>query len=403
MMIVEDLRWPGVVVVGGGGTGLLTALELDRRGFAVLVIEHVALCSGQTGQCHGWLHRGGVFPDAPVEQADQLDRGARCWLELMEHGPESGDVMSCYLGGRQEQTLTAVSAVWRRIGLGHERADVPGGACTWSVRAPERAVVPVGILRAAVAGSGVALRDAEAVRFLPSRRGSRAAALVVRTGQRLVRLHADAFVLANGAGIATVLPDPALASGIAGRLSFMLVVRSSTVPDWAFAIPEQEALGLFGVPRTSARSRCLLLSNFLSYAVTTDISHAQANWLAGTRTTIRRFLPRTWSADDALCGVYPAVKVEPTRALALGVAGMAVLSTPFTNVSAGVPGKLVLAPLLARQLADAVAPHADPPDRRCVVSDLTSTVTDRLAPVGWGPEEWQVTPLVRRATLFDEG
>jgi len=385
------LRWPGVIVVGGGVTGLLTAMELDRCGVPVLVLEQTALCSGQTGQAHGWLHRGGIYPDAQPRDIEQLDRGSRCWAELAERNGSADALISCWIGGLQDLTRSAITVIWDKLGITHEAVDATG-ACGWMIKTPEMAIVPLDVLRAALAKSRVVLRRAEAVELLADNQGSNTAAvLVARVGQRLIDIGADAFVLANGAGISALVPETAAA--VVSRLSFMLVVRSAAAWNRGVAIPEQEALGLLGVPRSSAQHRYLLLSNFVSYSPTADLRLSRTNWLAGIWPTVQRFLPDLWQAEDALWGIYPAVKVEPQRHVALGVADMALLQTRFANVAAGVPGKLTLAPLLAGRLADAVAPHARPQ------AAASGELVEQLPVAFWGPEEWEVTPLVRRSTL----
>jgi hypothetical protein len=220
---------------------------------------------------------------------------------------------------------------------------------------------------------------------------------MVHAGPRAVSIRATAFVLTSGTGIGGLLPGPDVSRRLTHRLSFMLVVRSDSVCGTGLAIPEQEALGLFAVPRTRDGQRYLLLSNFVSYSPGIDISAARSNWLAGIVPTMARFLPGVWAAPDALWGLYAAVKVEPVRDLAVGVAGPAEFSTAFANVWAGVPGKLVLAPILAERLADNVAGHV--PGRCPPPCDDLAGV---LPPVSWGPEEWQLTPLVSRATMFGQ-
>ncbi len=387
--------WPGVVVVGGGATGLLTALELDRRGLAALVVEKTALCAGQTGQCHGWLHHGAIFTDAQPDEFRLLHRGARRWEQLAA-GLDGDVAVPCDLAGLHQPTRAAVAAVWDRLGLRYESADITGEAYRWRLRGPEFAVVPVEVLRAALAASGVVLRRALAVELRTTGDAGRATALVVHAGPHAVSIRAAAFVLASG-GIGGLLSGSDAPGRLTRRLSFMLIVRFNSVGGCGLAIPEQEALGLFAVPRTRDGKRYLLLSNFVSYTPGADISAARANWLAGIVPTIARFLPDIWSASDALWGLYAAVKVEPARDLALGVAGPAKLATAFANVWVGVPGKLVLAPILAEHLADHVAEHLTD---RC--SQPCDDPAGALPPVSWGPEEWQMTPLVRRATMFGE-
>jgi glycine/D-amino acid oxidase-like deaminating enzyme len=392
----EPVDWPGAVVVGGGATGLLTALELDRRGLAALVVEETALCSGQTGQCHGWLHHGAVFTDAEPDEFDLLDRGARQW-ERLAGGLDGGLAVPCYLAGRHQFTRDAIAAIWDRLRLRYENADTTGEAYGWRLRGPENAVVPIEVLRAALATSGVVIRRAQAVELQVRGDVGRATALVVHAGPHVASVQAAAFVLATGAGMGGLLPGSDVPARLTRRLSFMLVVRSDSIGGCGLAVPEQEALGLFAVPRAKDGKRYLLLSNFVSYIPSTDISAARANWLAGIGPTVARYLPRIWSAPDALWGLYSAVKVEPVRDLALGVAGPAEIPTGFTNVWAGVPGKLVLAPILAERLANHVAEYlAD----RCPQPRHPPAAA--LPPVPWGPEEWQLTPLVRCATMFGE-
>jgi hypothetical protein len=385
-----EVRWPGVVVVGGGATGLLTALELDQRGIPAVVIEQGFLCSGQTGQCHGWLHRGTVFPDASAADVSELDRGARRWARL---APRSGAAITCQLAGVHEETRTSVIAAWDRLGLGHQSATVLGGGPRWLVEGPELAIVPRDVLKRILVDSTVALRCARAIE-LRQRAGTDAAGqLRVVAGDRVLHLSADAFVVAGGTGLDALLPD---LSGLLRRLSFMLVIRSAAVGEKGIAIPEQEALGLFAVPRTDGDRRFLLVSNFMSYSPATELRHVRTSWLRGIGATFSRFLPELWQADDARWGVYGAIKIEPARDLALGVPRAQLLPTRYANVVAGVPGKLTVAPLLAERLAAAVAPFA----ARSRQAQAADALPPELPPAVWGPEEWQVTPLVRRETLF---
>lgn len=386
----EQVCWPGVVVVGGGVTGLLTALELDRQGVQTLVLEQGSLCSGQTGQCHGWLHRGAVFADAEPEELRLLDRGAERWKDLA--GAVSG--WGCALGGQQEDTRRAVAAVWDHLARPYISTTQPHAGCAWTLAGPETAVVPVDVLKEAVSASGVALRGGRVTALQPGPDRRVARAVSVQAEGRSVSIAADGFVLAGGAGLPELVPDLALTR----RLSFMLVVSGFDLPESGLAVPEQDALGLFVVPRRKVGSRVLLISNFVSYAPDTDVRYSEANWLAGIAPTVLSHLPQVWSDTTARWGIYPAVKAEPARDLVLGVTGPAVWSTQYGNVWAGVPGKLVLAPVLAERLATKLL---NGPQRRDsgAATDWRELLSS-LPAVPWGPEEWEVTPLVRRETLF---
>ncbi|MGY5060721.1 FAD-dependent oxidoreductase [Streptomyces sp. 900105755] len=404
--------WPGIVVVGGGVTALLTALELDSRGVPALVIEKTGLCSGQTGQCHGWLHRGAVFPDAGPHDVDQLDRGVRQWERIQARVSGHSSALPCHIAGLHERTRRAVTGMWQRLGRPYRPTDLPAGEFAWSLSGPESAIVPLEVLRAALVDTGVALRAGRVTRLIPDQAGTRAQALLVAAGQRTYQVRADGFVLANGAGL-TALLNPEDRAAVSHRLSFMLVVRSARAPRSGIAVPEQEALGLFAVPRQDVRGRRhLLVSNFMSYAPSADPTWTCQNWLAGLRPTLSRFLPQVWSDGDAVWGVYPAVKAEPRRRQTLGVSDLAVLPAFLENVTAGVPGKLVLAPLLAGRLAAAATRAVVLRDDRTVragepagtpASGVGADVLSVLPPAPWGPEEWEYTPLVRQKTLFEAG
>lgn len=60
-----------VIIVGGGATGLWTALDLSLRGFSVALIERSQIGSGTSGKFHGLLHSGARYavndPDAAIE------------------------------------------------------------------------------------------------------------------------------------------------------------------------------------------------------------------------------------------------------------------------------------------------------------------------------------------------
>lgn len=67
----ERIRWPGVVVVGAGVTGLLVTERLRRSGVPVLLVEQRGLGAGQTGHCHGYLHRGYIYHAARRVSAER--------------------------------------------------------------------------------------------------------------------------------------------------------------------------------------------------------------------------------------------------------------------------------------------------------------------------------------------
>lgn len=387
---------PGVLVVGAGATGLITALELHRRGVPSLVLERESACAMQSGQCHGWLHRGAVFPEAADSEVAELAAGADWWQEAAERRwLIEGEVL-----GTDPDGADRVTRLWTQLSVAHSVADLAEPPLNWSVRGGEPSVVPSEVLRAAATAAGVVVRAADVRELLPGPDRRYVGGVRVTAGPRALDVRAPVVVLAAGSGISRLVPSAAVLSE---RLSFMLVVRSEEAPARAFTVPEQQALGLMVVPRDRAGRRHLLVSNFVSYAATAEVRHARRAWLHGVGATVRELLPRVWTDPDALWGTYGAVKVERERQrqLGLGVPGAAVLDTPFKNVLAGVPGKLVLAPVLAAHISD-----------RCVEllasgrggEVPSSEWLDALLPQAtWGPEAWQLTPLMSRGTVFSAG
>lgn len=390
---------PGVVVVGAGATGLVTAIELRRRGVPVLVLERSTVCAMQSGQCHGWLHRGAVFPEASTSEVAELVDGARWW----EQAAGAAGLIDGEISGSDPGTAERVQALWDRLEVPYEISDLPDPPLGWSARGGEPSVVPLSVLRDAAEAAGVQVHSGEVTAIEPAPGDAGLAqALTVSSGSTRLRLHAPVVVLAAGASITRLVPGAA--AQLSERLSFMLVARSDFAPRRAVTIPEQASFGLMVVPREREGRRYLLVSNFVSYAASAGLQPARQAWLHGVGATVRTILPHVWADPDALWGTYAAVKVEPERHLGLGVPGARLLDTPFRNVLAGVPGKLVLAPVLAGRLAarcEALLAEVSPPARP--LSPPVGRLDAHLVEVPWGPEAWELTPLVGRATVFGRG
>lgn len=81
------MRDGDVIVAGAGMAGLLTALDLARRGARVVLVEPSRAGSGQSGQSHGYLHRGYAYgPDEPLLPT-LLGRAHDHWKELLARIP----------------------------------------------------------------------------------------------------------------------------------------------------------------------------------------------------------------------------------------------------------------------------------------------------------------------------
>jgi hypothetical protein len=397
----DTIDWPGVVVVGGGATGILTAIYLRDKGEAVLLLESRSLCSGQTGKCHGWIHRGSVFPDASQRDVEDLQKGASAWRSLATSSGDEPFTPEAVVAGVGSRTRRQVEQACPEARSGAaDDSDLPElQAVSWKIRTAESAIVPRDVLRAALARAEVVPRRAEALGFVGGPGvARRAETLVVRGPEgRLVGIKARGYVLAAAWGVPKILANQGDCS--TRRLSFMLVARSPHLFGRPFAIPERRSLGVFGVPRSAGNSRYLLISNFISYSVRTDLEHALDTWLSGIEPVLRSNLPGVWRDQDARWGVYPAIKTEPAREQTLGVPQMRRVETGYSNVVAGLTGKLTLAPMLAGQLsAEVLRQSRDEP-----ANTGGRLSPDALPAADWSPEEWEITPLCRRATLFGGG
>jgi len=60
-----------VIVIGGGATGVFTALDLTLRGLNVALVERDALASGTSGKFHGMLHSGARYAVNDPESAKE--------------------------------------------------------------------------------------------------------------------------------------------------------------------------------------------------------------------------------------------------------------------------------------------------------------------------------------------
>ncbi len=65
------VRETDVLVIGGGATGLGTALDLGLRGVKAVLVEMGDFCSGTTGRNHGMLHCGARYVARDLETAKE--------------------------------------------------------------------------------------------------------------------------------------------------------------------------------------------------------------------------------------------------------------------------------------------------------------------------------------------
>lgn len=368
------MRHGDVIVAGAGVAGLLSALALARRGIHVVLVEPLRAGAGQSGQSHGYLHRGYAYgPDEPRLPA-LLSSASEHWRSLLALiQPVTADSTIAF------SDLAAVHRAeryWRDSGLAVRPRTTPGWLSGTSVACFGSAepTYNVGdILRGLwthARSAGVESRPGTVERIEESGDGVRARITEPDGGAAVV--HARAAVLAAGAGTPRLLARSALPAAVHLRRAFMLVLRGR-LPAVSVLFPEREEHGLFLASRVGADGRVTwLVSDFQSFDSGGDPGQLAGWWARRVLLTLQRVVDAAMLARiDAVSG-YSATKsgllpASGTVAHEFGMellGGRAVVSTP---------SKLTLAPLAAR--------HA--------VRTVEARLGMRLADPAWGP----VTPV----------
>ncbi|MFH9725967.1 FAD-dependent oxidoreductase [Streptomyces sp. NPDC017254] len=399
-----SIRWPGVVVVGAGVTGLLVTERLRQRGVPVLLVEQRGLGAGQTGHCHGYLHRGYIYRRLGAPQQSVLDGCAEWWSRRLAGaggdafvGEES--VIGFTGAGEREETLAA----WTSLGMPWKEVGAPGLAGTVGTFAvPEATVSPRAAVRA-VAGIAASTPGVRGRAVLPRLSGRAVSALEILTDEGTLTVSAPAYVLAAGLGTPGLLGPWARALGMRTRLSYMLVCRSGRDLPGAFCLPEDSAQGLFVASRPAGRDRVYLMSTFVNFWPSAEDEDARRSWLGAVSRVLATHVPGLWDDPDARWGLYPAGKIEVDVPDDGGLPEGGVLDVGWDNAVAVLPGKFVLAPLYADRCLDRLARLTDLDRLR---DPSPAAAGSPLGPYGpgessWAAEDWEMTPLFSRAALFD--
>lgn len=239
---------------------------------------------------------------------------------------------------------------------------------------------------------------------LPRLSGRAVSELEILTDEGTTTVSAPAYVLAAGLGTPGLLGPWARALGMRTRLSYMLVCRSGRDLPGAFCLPADSAQGLFVASRPAGRDRVYLLSTFVNFWPSAEDDDARRSWLTAAGRVLATHVPALWDDPDARWGLYPAGKIEvdlPDEGGGLPEGG--VLDVGWDNAVAVLPGKFVLAPLYADRCVERLARLTDL-DRLRGPSPVTPG--SPTGPYGsgdssWAAEDWEMTPLFRRAELFD--
>lgn len=116
-----EARTPGVlpsrrdaIVVGGGVSGLLTAIELRKQGRTVAVLEARNVGNAQSGRNLGFIREQG----REACEAEPMRHAATRWRELAsEHGPRLGWTGGGHLSIARDEAGMAQVAAWNDIAI----------------------------------------------------------------------------------------------------------------------------------------------------------------------------------------------------------------------------------------------------------------------------------------------
>ncbi|MCC2321235.1 NAD(P)/FAD-dependent oxidoreductase [Cellulomonas xiejunii] len=351
------MRDVDVIVAGGGMAGLLTALTLARRGVHVVLVEPSRLGAGQSGQSHGYLHRGYAYgPDEPRLPA-LLASARQHWQGLLEEIRPVTDRSTVAFS--EPAAVRRAERYWRESGLDVVPQPTPGWLTDTSVACFGSAEPTYNVgdilrgLGVQADAAGIEVCRGAVERVEQSGDGVRVRATGTDSGTQL--LHARTAVLAAGAGTPGLLVRSRLPAVVQLRQALMLVLRGR-LPAVSALFPGQEEHGLFLASRVAADGRSTwLVSDFQSFdSGGRDVGQLAGWWARRALLTLRRVVAAAVLARvDSVSG-YTAIKsgLLPSSGTVAHEFGIQLLDG---RVVVACPSKLTLAPLAARSTADVVA------------------------------------------------
>lgn len=351
----NPVRVGDVLVVGAGAAGLLIAHKLASEGLEVSLLEANGIGSEQSNHSHGYMHRGHIYAAPSPRLVAALNEGANWWRDTMkaaEYHP-LGEAIATFTN---PHTARTAAQKWNEAGLIFEPTSdtaVVGEGTHFRTEEATFNFTPWLLdMRTHLGSSGVHTIHGRADSLIRS--DSEITGVLTRCGNRSVVLHARYYVLAAGTGNLPLVSTATRYRGRAiNRLSFMMILRGSTLPQISLVSPENETYGLFVVSRTSPdSSTSWLVSNFLGFS---DSSSIDAKWSYWARATLRTLRDRTsvFDSSDLEWAGYAAPKGE-LRTVRGSLDIHSIEHYSLTNLSVVSPSKLTLAPMLARDTVDDV-------------------------------------------------
>jgi glycine/D-amino acid oxidase-like deaminating enzyme len=367
-----------VLIVGGGVTGLLTGIGLAAAGVDVTVAEAGRPGDGQSGACHGYLHRGYAYGPNEAGLSGLLRTAHGYWRPLVD-GFSPVTSSSTVLFGTHEAARTSVRR-WRGEDLAVSAVTRPGWAgpaSRYCYATPEPTYDMarlVARLTATALGRGLRLvTGAHVSRLVPV--GRRTAVDAVATSGVDLSGPWDVVVLAAGDGSRDLLDDGPVSP--VNRAAYMLVLRGR-LPPVSAVFPERDRHGLFIASRRDGTDpwATWLVSTFHSFDAASVSSSDDLFdwWVRAVLRCLRAVLSGdTFAGIETVAG-YRTLKsgLRPERGT---VAGNGCAVVPDRNLVITVPSKLTLAPVVAeRGVREALSMlgRRPSPDRRFLWDALTA-------------------------------
>ncbi|MCP3012412.1 FAD-binding oxidoreductase [Nocardiopsis dassonvillei] len=351
------MRDGDVMVAGAGVTGLLTALGLARRGARVVLVEPLADGAGQSGQSHGYLHRGYAYgPDEPRLPA-LLGSAREHWRELLTRIPPV--TAGSTIAFSDPDAVLRAERYWRASGLAVRPRSTPGWlsgtpvACFGSAEPTYNVGDILRGLGVQAAAAGIERRPGAVERV--ERSGDGVSARITEPDGGTAVVRARSAVLAAGAGTPGLLARSGLPDTVQLRRAYMLVLRGR-LPAVSVLFPEREEHGLFLASRADDDGRATwLVSDFQSFdSGGRDPGQLAGWWARRVLLTLSRVVDAAILARVEAVSGYPAVKsgLLPSSGTVAHEFGAELLDGRAVVAS---PSKLTLAPLAARQAVRTVA------------------------------------------------
>lgn len=393
-LLYEEYKWDGVVVVGGGCTGILTALEISKKGVPVLIIETRFLAGGQTAHSHGWVHQGYIFPDIKRNELEILRLGSTWWKETIAELEIRPISRQSVIGFSTNAEAQEHLAKWDALGMSYEQTEPLNNSITLAYKTPEWAVSPLAVLQSIYTKtSGISIIYAKVIAINRIIFDDSASLVIEIDGERVV-LYPGSIVLAAGNGIKSIITRHSKPPDVITRKSFMLVVKTDSKLPHSFALPEKNCKGLFAVKRFSREGEYILISNFMSYDCHNNEDIIKGMWIDSILNTLKKYVPQIFSTPDCSYGYYPAEKIEPFKKIALGVPLGTTEQFLSSNTVLAIPGKFTLSPVVA-QAAASMAISKIIPARKSRNFEKTHE------PI-WSYEDWQMIPMSKKIENFYE-